>query len=105
MNPTGYGAFGPKGTGQVGAHRYSWFLANGPIPTGMYVLHTCDDRACVNPAHLFIGTQRDNIRDMIAKGRARGRRALPPVQQIVHHRTIKPRMRNGAPMSAPLATR
>lgn len=53
-----------------GTHRISWLLHNGPIPDGMQVLHRCDVPACVNPAHLFLGTQIDNIRDMIAKGRA-----------------------------------
>lgn len=51
------------------AHQYSWILHNGEIPEGKYILHKCDVRACVNPDHLFLGTQKDNIRDMDAKGR------------------------------------
>lgn len=53
------------------AHRVAWQLYHGPIPSGLYVLHRCDVRCCVNAlSHLFLGTQRDNIQDMIKKGRA-----------------------------------
>jgi len=45
------------------------FLENGPIPTGGQILHTCDNRFCVNPDHLWLGTQLDNIQDMNDKGR------------------------------------
>lgn len=52
-----------------GSHRVAWRLTHGRIPTGMYVLHHCDNPPCVNPEHLFVGTQKDNIRDAHRKGR------------------------------------
>lgn len=68
----GHGRFYVKGK-RTKVHRFSWELANGPIPPGLFVLHRCDNGACVRPDHLFLGTQADNIRDMDSKGR-RGRR-------------------------------
>lgn len=59
---------GPRKTTQ-GAHRVSWRLAHGDVPPGRYVLHRCDNRRCVRPTHLFLGTARDNARDAMAKCR------------------------------------
>lgn len=53
------------------AHRYGWELRNGPVPAGLFVLHRCDTPLCVNPAHLFVGTQRENLDDCVRKGRWR----------------------------------
>lgn len=62
------GAGGDEGRPRY-AHRVSWEIHFGAIPAGMHVLHRCDFGLCVNPRHLFLGTNRDNVNDMVAKGR------------------------------------
>ena len=71
VNPKGYGCLGlgTRGMGVVLAHRASWMLYKGAIPEGLSVLHSCDNPRCVNPDHLFLGTQQDNMKDRDAKGR------------------------------------
>jgi len=64
----GYGRFRFNGKKQQ-AHRVAWQLEHGPIPKGMFVCHTCDNRLCVNINHLYLGDHKDNMDDMVAKGR------------------------------------
>ena len=64
----GYGRFWLNGA-NIYAHRYSYIMENGEIGPSMKVLHRCDTPSCVRPDHLFLGTNRDNTADMIAKGR------------------------------------
>ena len=77
VNNKGYGVLkiGTKGRGQ--AHRLSWAEHYGPIPKDMCVLHKCDNRACFNIDHLFLGTKGDNNRDRHAKGRSRNQHTGP----------------------------
>lgn len=66
---SGYGSFTTNSPKHVAAHRYSWELRNGPIPEGMCILHSCDNRRCVNPDHLRLGTPIDNIKDAVDRNR------------------------------------
>ncbi|MGE3341564.1 MAG: HNH endonuclease [Candidatus Altimarinota bacterium] len=77
-NNSGYGsAQSPLNPSKVeGAHRISFQLSVGPIPSGKYVCHKCDNRLCVKPQHLFLGTQKENLEDCKRKGR------LPSSEQL-----------------------
>lgn len=70
LDREGYGRYGST---SAPAHRVEWTLKHGPIPTGLFVLHHCDNPPCCNDRHLFLGTQLDNGRDKARKGRARNR--------------------------------
>lgn len=72
INQSGYGNLQiATPAGQL-AHRISFELAHGPFPVDLHVLHTCDNRRCVNPAHLYLGTEADNARDRVQRGRSNG---------------------------------
>lgn len=66
---TGYGRFFIKPGKAVGAHRIAYFLTFGTFDTKLFVCHICDNRPCVRPDHLFLGTSKDNVQDCISKNR------------------------------------
>jgi hypothetical protein len=76
IHPSGYGsAYAWLIQGRkvhLRAHRLAWMIKNGPIPRGLCVCHKCDNPLCVKPAHLFLGTYKDNNQDMKRKGRGKG---------------------------------
>jgi len=71
---------------QIRAHRLSYIIHNGPIPEGLYVLHHCDNPPCVNPAHLHVGTQKDNVHEAIQRGRHKFNRQRNKLteEQVIH---------------------
>lgn len=77
---SGYGTMWYRGK-HMKAHRASWILHNGPIPDEMWVLHSCDNRHCSNPQHLFLGNNSDNMKDMASKHRT-GVRCKLTLQQV-----------------------
>lgn len=99
----GYGAIAVRVPGRrhrlAPAHRVSWELHNGPIPDGLQVLHRCDNPPCVNPAHLFLGTNDDNVADMLSKGRNLvGQRCAHAVLTAEDVRRARVLFRSGTPL-------
>lgn len=64
-----YGSFRVSRTKSEGAHRVAFILTNGPIPTGLFVCHSCDNPKCCNPSHLWLGTNGENMKDAFDKNR------------------------------------
>lgn len=94
--PTGYGNFTVYKGWNLGAHRFSWMLTNGEIPSGLCVLHSCDNTVCVNPKHLWLGTHAQNIADKVAKKRqARGQHHGNSKLTNAEVRKIKRQLLNG----------
>lgn len=81
------------GNKQMGAHRLS-IIIDGRDPTDKYVCHSCDNPKCVNPSHLFLGTQQDNLDDMKSKGRKNGRKKINLTTKIIKGK--------GKPIQTPL---
>jgi hypothetical protein len=73
LTKSGYGSFGADTNWPMRAHRYSYLRFNGPIPDGQVVRHKCDVMCCVNPKHLEVGTQADNMNDAKTRGRMKGK--------------------------------
>lgn len=89
INSCGYGSIYIDGR-SITTHRYSYMQAFGPVNGGLFVCHRCDVRHCVNPEHLFLGTNRDNVVDMYQKGRgAAGRSEVSKKLGGVRHFNAK----------------
>jgi hypothetical protein len=90
--PNGYGQIHSNGRTAY-AHRVAWELANGPIPAGAFVLHNCDNRRCVNPAHMRLGSFQDNMDDMTGRLRhahgARNAHAKLTVKEVKAIRAMR----------------
>lgn len=96
--PNGYGCFSDRRFDRhrsVGAHRIAWEVWRGKIPQGLFVCHSCDIKACINPDHLFLGTASDNTQDGWRKGRLTGLHLRNPVVKEKALSTIRQMYRDG----------
>ncbi len=103
----GYGCFGIRHGYNIRAHVFSYEIAHGrEVPKGIEILHSCDNPPCINPAHLFEGTQKDNMADSAAKGRKRGHGGPPGERcarsKLTERQVVEMRQRyaNGEPEAA-----
>ena len=111
--PDGYGVIclpmelGRWGWGTVKVHRYAYFLEHGSLPpAGLQVLHRCDVRDCVNVAHLFVGTNADNVADRVSKGRSASQRGeRNPRAKLTPAQVAEIRAMGGGTNTAILAAR
>jgi hypothetical protein len=93
LNWAGYGTVSRNARPKK-AHREAWELLVGVIPSGKFLLHKCETRSCVNPAHMFVDTQADNVRDMVAKRRQhRGEIQLRHQGPLYHADVVRKRYR------------
>lgn len=103
INRSGYGSVWHDGQNRD-VHRVSFALHHGDIPAGMHVMHRCDNRRCINPAHLCLGTRQDNMTDMLNKGRHRcshgiahhNAKLTPEIAAEIRRRFVGYCRRNGA---------
>lgn len=84
VTPIGYGKVGAGKYLVISTHRLAWMMFRGEIGAGLNVLHRCDNRPCINPDHLWLGTLSDNCADMVSKGRHRGGGVLKTACPLGH---------------------
>lgn len=84
----GYGWFSYKGSPKL-AHRVAWILTYGEIPANKFICHRCDNTLCIRPDHLFVGDHKDNMADMVKKGRHADLRGIRGPKVILNEKQVK----------------